>query len=59
MHPRGGLVQYYRDNVAGGPSSFVTEVHDFLTIGRTMILKLVSEISVNGVQTRFAMHRNP
>jgi hypothetical protein len=59
MHPRGGLVQYYRDNVAGGPSSFVTEVHGFPTIGRTMILKLVSEISVKGVQTHFAMHRPP
>jgi hypothetical protein len=59
MHPRGGLAQYYRDNVTGGLNSFVTEVHDFAAIGRAMVLKLISEISMNGALTHFAVYQVP
>ena len=30
VQPPGGLANYYRENVTGGPGSFVLEVHDFL-----------------------------
>src|SRR6201994_4067955 len=57
VQPPGGLVQYYRDNVTGGPGSFVLEVHDFHTFGQAMTRKLVSEIAaVPGRQT-FASRR--
>jgi hypothetical protein len=59
MHPQGGLAAYYRDNVTGGPHSFVTEVHDFATIGHTMIRKLISEISRRDTHTRLATYQTP
>jgi hypothetical protein len=46
VQPPGGLAKYYRDNVAGGPGSFVQEIHDFHTFGDAMTRKLISEISM-------------
>ena len=46
--PPGGLAKYYRDNVAGGPGSFVLEIHDFHAFGTAMIRKLVEEIAAAG-----------
>jgi hypothetical protein len=46
VQPPGGLAKYYRDNVTGGPGSFVLEIHDFHTFGEAMTRKLVSEIAV-------------
>jgi hypothetical protein len=43
--PPGGLSQYYRDNVIGGPGAFVVEVHDFQSFGEAMARKLLSEIA--------------
>jgi hypothetical protein len=43
--PPGGLAKYYRDHVAGGPGSFVLEIHDFHSFGAAMIRKLVDEIA--------------
>jgi hypothetical protein len=43
--PPGGLAQYYRDNVIGGPGAFVFPIDDFKGFGEAMIHKLVSEIS--------------
>jgi hypothetical protein len=48
VQPPGGLANYYRDNVTGGPASFVLEVHDFHTFGEAMTRKLVTEISDAG-----------
>ena len=48
VQPPGGLGNYYRDNVAGGPGSFVIEVHDFHAFGEAMTRKLVSEIATIG-----------
>ncbi len=45
VQPPGGLSKYYRENVTGGPGSFVLEVHDFESFGEAMTRKLVSEIA--------------
>ncbi len=45
VQPPGGLAEYYRHNVAGGPGSFVLEVHDFRSFGDAMTRKLVNEIA--------------
>ena len=41
VQPPGGLPNYYRENVTGGPGSFVLEVHDFHSFGEAMTRKLV------------------
>ena len=43
--PPGGLTQWYRENVIGGPGGFVLEVHDFQSFGEAMARKLISEIA--------------
>ena len=43
--PPGGLTNWYREHVIGGPGSFVLEVHDFQTFGQAMRRKLISEIA--------------
>ncbi|HVY16149.1 MAG TPA: DUF1194 domain-containing protein [Rhodopila sp.] len=45
VQPPGGLPNYYRENVTGGPGSFVLEVHDFHTFGEAMTRKLIQEIA--------------
>ena len=52
VQPPGGLPNYYRENVIGGPSSFVLEVHDFNTFGEAMTRKLVTEIASRGTTAR-------
>ena len=54
VQPPGGLPNYYRENVTGGPSSFVLEVHDFHTFGEAMTRKLVIEIAANDVPHNLA-----
>jgi hypothetical protein len=54
VQPPGGLPNYYRENVTGGPSSFVLEVHDFHTFGEAMTRKLVTEIAANAVPHNLA-----
>jgi hypothetical protein len=43
--PPGGLAQYYRDNVIGGPGAFVLPIDDFGKFGDAMIRKLTAEIA--------------
>ena len=43
--PPGGLTNWYRENVVGGPGGFVLEVHDFHSFGEAMTRKLISEIA--------------
>jgi hypothetical protein len=45
VQPPGGLPNYYRENVTGGPGSFVLEVHDFQSFGQAIKRKLISEIA--------------
>ena len=54
VQPPGGLAKYYRENVTGGPASFVLEVHDFHTFGEAMTRKLVTEISDAGAPRHWA-----
>src|SRR5215831_9372728 len=44
-NPPGGLAKYYRDNVTGGPGSFVMEAQNFNSFGQAIIKKLVAEIA--------------
>jgi hypothetical protein len=57
VQPPGGLANYYRDNVTGGPGSFVLEVHDFASFGEAMTRKLVQEIAVCPAAGKFANGR--
>jgi uncharacterized protein DUF1194 len=47
-HPPGGLDNYYRENVAGGPGAFVLKVEGFDSFATAIIDKLVREIARNG-----------
>jgi hypothetical protein len=44
-NPPGGLAQYYKDRVIGGPGSFVMVAEDFNSFGRALTNKLVAEIA--------------
>lgn len=48
MHtqPPGGLPNYYKENVIGGPSAFLLVVENFETFADAMTRKLVSEIAI-------------
>jgi len=54
VQPPGGLQTYYRENVTGGPGSFVLEVRDFKTFGEAMTRKLVAEIAARPGPSRLA-----
>jgi hypothetical protein len=54
VQPPGGLQNYYRENVTGGPGSFVLEVRDFKTFGEAMTRKLIAEIAGREAANRFA-----
>jgi hypothetical protein len=44
-NPPGGLTNYYRTNVIGGPGAFVMEAQDFKSFGKALISKLIAEIA--------------
>jgi hypothetical protein len=45
-HPPGGLPNYYRENVVGGPGAFVVHVVNFSEFAGAMTNKLVTEVSM-------------
>lgn len=45
-NPPGGLEKYYRDNVIGGPGSFVVVAENFASFGQAIIKKLIAEIAL-------------
>ena len=45
--PEGGLDTWYRENVTGGPGSFVLTIRDFRSFGEAMRKKLLNEIANN------------
>lgn len=45
VQPPGGLTEWYRQHVTGGPGAFVLEIRDFNTFGEAMTRKLVNEIA--------------
>jgi len=51
-NPPGGLEQYYRDNVIGGPGAFVMAAQDFQSFGRAIIKKMIAEIAMWQVAPR-------
>ena len=44
-NPPGGLENYYRTNVIGGPGSFVIVAEDFESFGQAIVKKLIAEIA--------------
>ena len=45
VQPPGGLTEWYRQNVIGGPGAFVVEVREFPAFGEAMTRKLINEIA--------------
>jgi uncharacterized protein DUF1194 len=44
-HPPGGLPNYYRENVIGGPGAFVLQIVNFDAFAKAMTNKLIAEIA--------------
>jgi hypothetical protein len=44
-NPSGGLAEYYRRNVIGGPAAFVIVANDFQTFGEVLTRKLIMEVA--------------
>jgi uncharacterized protein DUF1194 len=44
-NPPGGLENYYRNNVVGGPGAFVMVAQNFNSFGRAIIAKMIAEVS--------------
>src|SRR5262245_42503050 len=44
-NPAGGLAEYYRRNVIGGPGAFVMVAENFSSFGAALVKKLVAEIA--------------
>lgn len=44
-NPPGGLDNYYRQNVVGGPRAFVMVAQDFNSFGQALINKLIAEVA--------------
>jgi hypothetical protein len=53
-NPPGGLEQYYRDNVMGGPGAFVMAAEDFNSFGRAIVKKMIAEIAMAPQRRRTA-----
>ena len=49
-NPPGGLANYYRDNVIGGPGAFVMVAEDFGSFGQAVTKKLIAEIAAGPVR---------
>jgi len=47
-NPPGGLEAYYRNNVVGGPNSFVMVAENFQAFSRAILNKLVAEVAAAG-----------
>jgi hypothetical protein len=47
-HPPGGIANYYRQNVIGGPDAFLVEVRNFRSFADAMARKLSREIAAAG-----------
>jgi hypothetical protein len=44
-NPPGGLADYYRNNVIGGPGAFVMVAENFSSFGNALVKKLIAEIA--------------
>ena len=55
-HPPGGLENYFRRNVIGGPDAFVMVADNFEAFGSALVRKLAAEIA-SASQSSYAMAR--
>lgn len=53
-NPLGGLENYYRQNVIGGPRAFVMAAQHFNAFGQAIINKLIAEVAMAGRATKLA-----
>ena len=44
-NPPGGLENYYRNNVIGGPGAFVLAAQDFNSFGQAIVKKMIAEVA--------------
>jgi hypothetical protein len=44
-NPPGGLASYYRNNVTGGPNSFVMVAENFNSFGQAIVKKMIAEVA--------------
>ena len=44
-NPPGGLANYYRNNVVGGPNAFVAVAENFNSFGQAIIKKMIAEVA--------------
>jgi hypothetical protein len=56
-NPPGGLDNYYRDNVIGGPGAFVMVAQNFESFGQAIINKLIAEIAATTYPRQTALKR--
>jgi hypothetical protein len=52
-NPPGGLDNYYRNNVIGGPGAFVQVAQDFNSFGQAIVKKMIAEVAQAHVKPRF------
>jgi Protein of unknown function (DUF1194) len=54
-NPPGGLDNYYRNNVVGGPGAFVMVAKNFNSFGQAILAKMIAEVSQSGQPPGYAM----
>lgn len=52
-NPPGGLDNYYRNNVIGGPGAFVQVAQDFNSFGQAIVKKMIAEVAQTHAKPRF------
>ena len=52
-NPQGGLDNYYRNNVVGGPGAFVKVAQNFNSFGQAIIAKMIAEVSQSDAPPRW------
>jgi uncharacterized protein DUF1194 len=57
-NPPGGLDNYYRNNVTGGPGSFVLIAENFESFGQAILNKLIAEIATNAFPQHAELGQN-
>jgi hypothetical protein len=55
-NPLGGLDNYYRNNVVGGPGAFVMVAENFNSFGQAILNKLIAEIAANPYPKQALLH---
>ena len=49
-NPPGGLQNYYRNNVIGGPGAFVLVAENFNSFGQAIVKKMIAEVAQAGAR---------